>query len=128
MYSRASFFQRAYYISGMGIAENIKRLRKASGLTQAELAAKMGTIQKVISDYENGRAKPPRDRLPLLARIFGTTVDQLLGHDALAQPQAKPINKNKRTAKLVDAFEKLSPTDQRVILNQTRALAQEKSR
>ncbi len=118
------------YFLFMSIGENIKRLRKAGGLTQAELGAKVGARQKVIADYENGISKPPRDRLLALSHFFNVPVEKLIGKNGSPKipPQAteQKIHGNKRTAKLIQAFEELSETEQRVILNQTQALAEKR--
>jgi transcriptional regulator with XRE-family HTH domain len=118
------------YFLFMTIGENIKKLRKDNGLTQAELGAKIGTRQKVIADYENGISKPPRDRLLALAKFFDMPVEKIVGKEDSAkipEPTTEPkIHGNKRTAKLILAFEELSETEQRVILNQTQALAEKR--
>ncbi len=120
----------AMYFLFMSIGENIRKLRKAKGLTQAELGAKIGTRQKVIADYENGISKPPRDRLLVLARFFDMPVEKIIGKNDAAEipeaPKEVKIHGNKRTAKLIQAFEELSETEQRVILNQTQALAEKR--
>jgi transcriptional regulator with XRE-family HTH domain len=127
---KTSIFKSAMYFLFMNIGENIKSLRKANGLTQAELGAKIGTRQKVIADYENGISKPPRDRLLALAKFFSMPVEKLIGKEVsvkLPEPAAEPkIHGNKRTAKLILAFEDLSEIEQRVILNQTQALAEKR--
>jgi transcriptional regulator with XRE-family HTH domain len=126
----ASDSRIAMYFLTMTISENIRQLRKNSGLTQAELGAKIGTRQKVIADYENGISKPPRDRLLALAKFFEMPVEKIVGRDDSAkvvEPNSEPkIHGNKRTAKLIQAFEELSETEQRVILNQTQALAEKR--
>jgi transcriptional regulator with XRE-family HTH domain len=130
MYTQTRVFKSTMYILFMSIGENIRKLRKAKGLTQAELGEKIGTRQKVIADYENGISKPPRDRLLSLSKFFDLPVEKIIGkNDAATLPEfpAEPkIHGNKRTAKLIDAFEKLSETEQRVILNQTQALAEKR--
>ena len=84
----------------------------------------------MIADYENGISKPPRDRLLTLAKFFDMPVEKLIGKDdsaKLPEPAAEPkIHGNKRTAKLILAFEDLSETEQRVILNQTQQALAEK--
>lgn len=63
----------------MTVGENIRKLRKAQGLTQAELGEKVGASQKVIADYEAGGSRPPVERIPALARVLGVSADELLG-------------------------------------------------
>ncbi|MBN1983690.1 MAG: helix-turn-helix transcriptional regulator [Chitinivibrionales bacterium] len=114
----------------MSIGENIRNLRKSTGLTQAQLGSKIGTRQKVITDYENGISKPPRDHLLALTQFFDIPVEKLIGKEEAEKiprsPAEPKIHGNKRTAKLIQAFEELSETEQRVILNQTLALAEKR--
>ena len=56
----------------------LKELRKRSGLTQVDLAAKMRVTQGCVSQWENGRAFPRTERLPELAQLLGCTAKELL--------------------------------------------------
>jgi transcriptional regulator with XRE-family HTH domain len=110
----------------MSIGANIKKLRKSVGLTQVQLAEKLNTTQKVITDYETGRSKPPRKRLPQIARFFNITVDELIGDDELPEPangKEKVHHGNSRSAHVMKLFERLGEEEQRVILKQIKALA-----
>jgi len=53
---------------GQPMAPWIHRWRQAAGLTQAELAARLGTTQSAVSRWENGHDEP---RLATLAEILG---------------------------------------------------------
>ena len=59
-------------------AANLKRLRMAKGLSQAEVAERLGVSGPSISGWEKGRARPKEDRLSDLARLLGVPVSQLL--------------------------------------------------
>jgi transcriptional regulator with XRE-family HTH domain len=103
----------------MDIAMRIRSLRKSRGLTQVDLAHKLGTSQKVICDYEKGYANPSSTRLPALATILGTSVDDLLGADAptsQADDNGNHVHGNSRAAKIQELFDKLNPADQRAVL------------
>ena len=58
--------------------EKIKNLRKQKGLTQTELAKKMGTTQSTIYKYEKGLRTIPLNVIEKFANIFETSVDILL--------------------------------------------------
>ena len=60
------------------ISENIKKLRKAKGLTQEELAEAVNVSFQAVSKWENGGA-PDLEILPSLANTFGVTIDELMG-------------------------------------------------
>jgi len=60
----------------MGIAENLKRLRKAAGLSQSSLAKAAGVSQKLISQIEKGD-NVATTRLPEIARVLERQVSDL---------------------------------------------------
>ncbi len=53
-------------------------LRKASGMTQRQLAEKLNVSDKAISRWERDEALPDLTMIPVLAEIFGVTADELL--------------------------------------------------
>ena len=53
-------------------------LRVGSGLSQKELAARLGVSDKAVSKWENGRSKPSNKTLLDLAKLFGISTDELL--------------------------------------------------
>ena len=61
--------------------ERIHDLRERSGMTQTDLALRMGVTRSGVNAWEMGISKPTRDNLVTLSRIFHTTTDYLLGID-----------------------------------------------
>ena len=61
------------------LGTRIAELRKEQGLSQQALADELGIAQQTFAHYEVGRARMPVSRLPVLARLFGVGVDELLG-------------------------------------------------
>lgn len=59
--------------------ENIKKLRRAKGWTQPELAARSGVAVNTISAWENGRNEPTGTSLQAVADALGCTTDYLCG-------------------------------------------------
>ncbi|PWL71311.1 MAG: XRE family transcriptional regulator [Clostridiales bacterium] len=57
----------------------MKRLRKRTGLTQAQLAQQLGLTKPVVSAYENSIRLPSYDKLMQIASIFHVSTDYLLG-------------------------------------------------
>lgn len=57
----------------------LRALRKARGWTQAELAAKIGTEQSIVCNYERGAHYPPIPTLMKLAQALEVSLDRLLG-------------------------------------------------
>lgn len=62
------------------MGENIRRHRRALGLTQEQLGEKLGVSYQAISRWENGTAYPDIEFLPTLASFFEVSVDELLGY------------------------------------------------
>ena len=59
--------------------ERIHDLRERSGMTQTDLAMRIGVTRSCVNAWEMGVSKPSLDNLKTLARIFHTTTDYLLG-------------------------------------------------
>ncbi|MBO4669922.1 MAG: helix-turn-helix transcriptional regulator [Lachnospiraceae bacterium] len=55
------------------IGETIKKLRKAKGMTQEELAETVNVSFQAVSKWENG-GSPDIEMLPVLANTFGVTI------------------------------------------------------
>ncbi len=105
--------------------EIIKKHRLSLGLTQKDLAEMLKISQKSVSEYENGTTKPSSAKLPLLAEIFGISVDDLIGErDFTITQKEKTQHGNSRASKLIPLYEKLPPEDQKMILKQVRVLVE----
>lgn len=58
---------------------NIKKAREKAGLTQKELADKLGLAQSTIAMWETENSLPRTNKLPILAKLLNCTTDELLG-------------------------------------------------
>lgn len=63
----------------MALEHELPRLRKERGLTQRDLARKLGMAQTTVANYEGGLRFPDETRLMALADYFGVSLDILLG-------------------------------------------------
>lgn len=61
------------------IFKNIKKARVSSGLSQKDLAKRLGVSDKTVSAYETGRAIPPTPTLAKIAEITKNSLPDLLG-------------------------------------------------
>ena len=61
-----------------GIHENLKNLRASKGLTQADVAQKIGLTRQAISSYESGRTQPGVDLLMRFAEIYEVELENVL--------------------------------------------------
>lgn len=70
----------------MKLDEKILYYRRRARLSQEELASRVGVSRQAVSKWETGAAVPEIDRLVLLARTFGVTVDELVSDEAPEEP------------------------------------------
>lgn len=63
------------------IGKRISELRKAKDMTQLELADKLSISFQAVSNWECGNSMPDIAKLPELAKIFGVSIDNILGHN-----------------------------------------------
>jgi transcriptional regulator with XRE-family HTH domain len=68
------------------LGQRLAEARKASGLTQTQLAEQLGVAQQTLAHYEMGRLRVAVALLPPLAKALGVTVEDLMGEQA---PPAK---------------------------------------
>lgn len=62
------------------LAESLRRLRKAHGLTQQKLAQEAGVSLIVVTKVEQGFTKDPAmSSLVKIADVMGVSIDELIG-------------------------------------------------
>lgn len=64
----------------MTLGENLQRLRRAKGLSQDEVAQKLFLSRQSVSKWENDGAEPGVENLKALSRLYGVTIDELVGN------------------------------------------------
>lgn len=70
----------------MNFSDRVRELREQAGLTQQELADRLGLTNRAIGAWEAGRAKPRLDKLEQLASILGTSAYYLLNGEEPPSP------------------------------------------
>lgn len=63
----------------------ISKRRKAMGLTQSQLAEKLGITDKAVSKWETGRSMPDLSLFMPLCALFGITLNELFAGECIAQ-------------------------------------------
>ena len=63
------------------LSENIRSYRKAKGLSQEELAAKLNVVRQTVSKWEKGLSVPDSEMLITLAEALDVSVAALLGEE-----------------------------------------------
>ncbi len=69
----------------------LSSMRKSKGLSQEELAEKLGVSRQAISKWENGISSPEMAQLKKLCEIFETTPNELLGYESKNEPEEKTV-------------------------------------
>ncbi len=96
------------------IGDRIKFHRKRLGMTQEQLAERMGVSAQAVSKWENNLSCPDITVLPELAAIFGISVDELLGKNP-------PAGETVHEAEVVENLEK-EKNEMMSILQRTEAV------
>ena len=96
----------------MNFSENLKRIRKKSGYTQQEIAERLSVAQATVANYERGVRIPDIDTLIELSKIFGVSMDELIG--VHTQPERKPSDSS-RWERAMEQYADMSPDERRRI-------------
>lgn len=99
--------------------QHLAALRESAGLTQVQLAGKLGVPQSNIAFWERSEKPPRGDVLPPLADALGVGVDVVLGIKA---PKPKATAAKGRLQEVFEATGKLPRRQQEKIIEVVRAL------
>lgn len=75
----------------MNIADRIQQLRKAKGISQEELADKIGVSRQAVSKWESEQTTPDVEKVLLLSDYFEVTTDYLLKGIEPAPRETPPV-------------------------------------
>jgi putative transcriptional regulator len=64
----------------MEFSERLKDLRRQAGLTQVDVAEKLGISQPAYASWERGVKKPTQENLVKIAQILNVSVDYLVAY------------------------------------------------
>ncbi len=110
------------YLLAMTIGIQIRHFRKKQGVTQAELAKKVGVKQYSITRWEKGHNSPTPEVLAKIAQALKVAVGDLYevnGKDVAAERKGEG---SRREAQIQKIFRELPPADQRALLKQAKGL------
>ena len=95
------------------ISQRLARIRRERGMTQVELAQRLGVAQPVVSDYERGELRLHGELIIKLSDILGVSSEELLG---LKKAPSNGVLKNRRLLRRLQAIERLPRRDQQALL------------
>lgn len=75
----------------MNFSEKLKEIRKSEGLSQEQLAEKIGVSRQAITKWETGKGLPDVENMVIIAEIFKTTLDELLRDSAPKPNRETPV-------------------------------------
>lgn len=91
------------------IANRLIELRKKSGLSQEQLAEKLGLSRQAVSKWERAEASPDTDNLICLAKIYNVSLDELLNSDQSVEEIAQEVKEENTEKENDKPKEKKSP-------------------
>ena len=74
----------------MNLADRIQQLRKRKGISQEELADRIGVSRQAVSKWESGQTSPDLEKIVLLSDYFEVTTDYLLKGVSPTPAQTEP--------------------------------------
>ena len=83
-------------------ANRLYELRKKHGLSQEELAEKLGVSRQAVSKWERSEASPDTDNLIALAKIYGLSLDELIFGEKKSEENSEPTSNDKKAENKVD--------------------------
>lgn len=89
----------------------ISEIRKERKLTQKELGRLIGAAQNTICNWENGKREPDQEALAKMSKLFGVTVDYLLGLDTEKGPLTV-TDEEALDQELISLLTSLTPAEQ----------------
>ena len=92
----------------------IKELREEMQLTQTELAKRIGNSQRNVSNWETGASEPDIQTIVRLADVFGVSIDELFGRNAVPREVEKTEGMDRI---LIHVIRKLSDAQKTALLS-----------
>jgi len=106
------------------LGARIAELRKARGLTQAQLAERLDVGQQHVASFEVGRRRVPVSQLSPLADALGVSIEELLG----TQPKAKRRGPPPKLERHLQRIAQLPKARQRFVLEVLDSVLQQAAR
>ena len=95
------------------IGERLREIRKRRGLTQDELANKLGINQTLVSQYERGKLRMHGTLIAAFAKALKVSSDELLG---LQRIRGNGFIQDRRLLRRLEKMDSLSRSQKRALL------------
>ena len=105
------------------LGQRIATLRKDMNMTQGQLAEYLRISQQHMASFEKGIRKVPSSMLPLLAQLYGISVDELVGlKDTAAKRGPAP-----KLQRQMEQISRMPRTKQRLAMDMLEAIIQQQA-
>ena len=102
----------------MTVAGNIKRFREDMGLTQGDLADKLGVARSTVTQWENGWSSPRMGMVQKLAGVFRVTTSDIVADNEI------PTDSDPDFDRLARNYRALGPEGRAALVATSDALAE----
>lgn len=75
----------------MNFSDRLKEIRKNAGLSQEQLAEKIGVSRQAVTKWETGKGLPDIENIVIIAEIFKTTLDELISANVREKAQSPDV-------------------------------------
>ena len=111
----------------MDLTEILKELRVNAGLTQKELAAKLGIGQSTIVGYEKGIREPTVSNLALYAKYFNVSIDYIVGLEddfgvRVDDKEKKPDTLSAEERRLLEGYREINASGKKLVMQTVETL------
>jgi transcriptional regulator with XRE-family HTH domain len=106
------------------LGARIASTRKAQNITQVQLAEWLGVSQQTINAYEVGRRRMPVFSLPLIARLLGVSIEELMGEE----PAPAKRGPTPKLQQQIERIQKLPKSRQRFVMEMLDTVLQQADR
>jgi transcriptional regulator with XRE-family HTH domain len=107
------------------LGERVAQLRKARGITQAQLAEVLEVSQQTVQSYEVGRRRIPVSTLRLLGKTLSVSLDELMAEGEHAPRKRGPLPQMQRQLERISALPK---PKQRAVMDVIEAMLAQQGR
>ena len=106
---------KAFY---QALGQRIADARKARGLTQTQVADKLGIAQQTLAHYEGGHLRIAVALLPQLAKVLAISAEELMGDEWLGSFEARPARRGPvpKLQQQLERIHHLPKSTQRVVM------------
>jgi len=114
--------ERAFFAQ---LGTRVAELRKASNITQVQLAETLGVSQQTVNAYEMGHRRIPVSTLPLLATTLAVPMEELVGAPQRAAKKRGPAPKLQQQ---IERIQQLPKAQQRFVIQMLDTVLAQQSR